>query len=161
MKFARCAILPRLSAISCATRARRPVNQQTRPWSIITVGANGDLSTFSPELIGMERDEYVDFVFGNVLESKIADMFATGKFNKIQTAIGKGVAKCRQECPYFPVCAGGAPANKLFETGSFETTETIYCRYTVQILTDVALAACEKELDAERWSAQAARHPVQ
>ena len=32
-----------------------------------------------------------------------------------------------RECPYFLFCGGGAPANKYFENGSFDSTETLFC----------------------------------
>ena len=55
------------------------------------------------------------------------------------TDITAGVDACRRDCGYFTVCGGGAPANKLFEHGSFATTETTYCRSQVKALTDVLL----------------------
>jgi uncharacterized protein len=58
--------------------------------------------------------------------------------------IAAGVDSCRAGCPWFRWCGGGAPANKLFETGSFAVSETLYCRLTKQALLDVVLEAIEQ-----------------
>lgn len=57
-----------------------------------------------------------------------------------------GVEKCRAECAYFGACAGGAPANKYFENGSFATTETRYCRYAIQVPTQLVLQDLEEAM---------------
>jgi hypothetical protein len=44
---------------------------------------------------------------------------------------------------HFDLCLGGAPSNKLGETGRFDTTETLYCKLTKQTVIDVVL----EELD--------------
>jgi len=138
------------------------INPQIRPLAIVTVAANGDFTTFSPELLGMEDAHFGDFVLGNVLNNDLCDIMGDKKFKDMHGQIQAGVRKCRDECTYFPVCGGGAPANKLYENGSFETTETIFCRYTVQIIADIALQACEKEIDIERLAdAGGLAHPIQ
>ena len=50
--------------------------------------------------------------------------------------IGEGIEMCRAECKYFPVCGGGVPSNKVFENGTFASTETMYCRLTKKRVTD-------------------------
>ncbi|SHG05596.1 hypothetical protein [Streptoalloteichus hindustanus] len=40
----------------------------------------------------------------------------------------RGVERCRATCPYFDFCGGGHPANRLFETGRLDGTETDHCR---------------------------------
>ena len=55
-----------------------------------------------------------------------------------------GVQACKQTCDYFPICLGGAPANKLGELGTFAGTRTTHCRLTQQILTDVVLDDLER-----------------
>ena len=42
--------------------------------------------------------------------------------------VAEGVEACARSCPYFPLCRGGAPSNKLAERGSFDVTETMNCR---------------------------------
>ncbi|MBE9069312.1 GRRM system radical SAM/SPASM domain protein, partial [Leptolyngbya cf. ectocarpi LEGE 11479] len=65
---------------------------------------------------------------------------------KINRDIQAGVDLCKKECEYFSVCGGGAPSNKYFENGSFASSETMYCRYTKKILTDIVLAELEENL---------------
>jgi uncharacterized protein len=50
--------------------------------------------------------------------------------------VAKGVEKCRTTCKYFGVCGGGAPCNKIFENGSLESAETLFCRLSVQASAD-------------------------
>jgi uncharacterized protein len=57
--------------------------------------------------------------------------------------IEAGVAMCREGCEYFSVCGGGEPVNKLFENGTFVSTETAYCRLTKMRATDLVLDALE------------------
>jgi uncharacterized protein len=116
-------------------------NQQAEPFMILSVAMNGDVSTFSPELLGMTHERFGDFVLGNVLTDSLADIRTRGPFAVIAREIAAGIEHCRETCGYFEVCGGGAPANKLFETGRFDTTETLYCRYTVKLLTDLTLDA--------------------
>jgi uncharacterized protein len=54
--------------------------------------------------------------------------------------VASGVAKCRAGCEYFRFCGGGAPANKYFENGSFDSTETLFCRLHRQRLAEVVLS---------------------
>jgi uncharacterized protein len=57
--------------------------------------------------------------------------------------IQRGVSACARSCRYFRWCGGGAPANKLFETGSFAATETMHCRLSRQVWFDEVLAGVE------------------
>ena len=50
------------------------------------------------------------------------------RFVTISDEIRRGVHACERTCRYFRWCGGGAPANKLFETGGFDATETMHCR---------------------------------
>jgi uncharacterized protein len=40
----------------------------------------------------------------------------------------EGVEACRSTCPYFGFCGGGHAANRFFEHGRFDGTETEHCR---------------------------------
>jgi len=42
-------------------------NQQADPFTIISVDCEGNVSTFSPELLGLDHPTYGSFSFGNVL----------------------------------------------------------------------------------------------
>ena len=53
--------------------------------------------------------------------------------------VAAGVSKCREGCAWFRFCGGGAPGNKYFENGSFDSTQTLFCRLHRQALADVVL----------------------
>lgn len=115
------------------------IGQQCTPMRILSVDHRGDLSTFSPELLGIEAIPYGRLVFGNVRDGPLESLLDDARFKAVYRDIAAGVEACRRACGYFSVCGGGAPANKLFERGSFTATETIYCRSQIQALTDALL----------------------
>jgi uncharacterized protein len=125
-------------------RAAEYGNPQTEPMRIVTVGVNGELSTFSPELIESASARYKNFLFGNVHEGGLAGITTRPNFADVCADIRLGVEKCRQSCEYFELCLGGTPANKFFENGGFDTTETLYCRLGKKALIDVALERLER-----------------
>jgi uncharacterized protein len=114
-------------------------NQQVRPFEIVSIDWEGNVSTHSPELVGFGSPRFPSFVLGNLRGHSFAEMARGPVLSAIQAEIDAGVALCRDECPYFPVCGGGVPANKLFENGSFATSETLYCRLMRKAVVDVAL----------------------
>lgn len=116
-------------------------NQQTSPFSIITIDWQGNLSTFSPELIGTASKEHANFKYGNVLYDSIASMRGSPAFQRTLREIRDGVEACRSSCAYFPVCGGGAPSNKYFETKSLSSTRTVYCEAMIKATADVVLEA--------------------
>ncbi|MBV8884440.1 MAG: GRRM system radical SAM/SPASM domain protein [Chroococcidiopsidaceae cyanobacterium CP_BM_RX_35] len=127
-------------------RERDVLKGQCTPFTMINIAYNGDFSTFSPELLPMKSSTYGDFILGNILQNTFASVFESDKFKRINDDIQSGVSLCQQTCQYFSLCGGGAPANKYFENGSFRTAETLYCRYTKKILTDIILKDIEEAL---------------
>ncbi len=127
---------------------RYPHNAQVLPLEIVSVDHAGNFSTFSPELIGQPRSEYGDFVFGNVLKDSLASVFSNPHFATMYRQVIAGVERCRRECQYFELCGGGAPANKLYENGSFASTQTGYCRNVVMTPLRLMLAELEQRLQA-------------
>lgn len=121
-------------------------NDQTLPLAILTVAWDGSTTAFSPELIDASSKDYGDFILGNILRDPISDILNSPKFTRIANAIQEGCKRCAQTCQYFSVCGGGAPSNKYFENGSFESTETMYCRSVIQIPTEIMLAKIETQL---------------
>jgi uncharacterized protein len=87
----------------------------------------------------MVHPEYGDFILGNILDDDLDSTAASGKAVALNDAIQLGVQRCRDECEYFSACGGGAPSNKLFENGSFASTETLYCRLHRKTLIDMVL----------------------
>jgi len=119
---------------------------QSSPFLMLNIAYNGDFSTFSPELLSMDSKTYGDFILGNFLTDTLESVVETEKFKRISQDIQAGVDLCEETCDYFLVCGGGAPANKYFENGSFATSETMYCRYTKQIIADIVLEDFERNL---------------
>ena len=125
---------------------RYPHNAQVLPLEILSVDHAGNFSTFSPELLGQQSGEYNDFVLGNVFHDRLAAVFSNPRFQAMHGQIADGVERCRRECQYFELCGGGAPANKLYENGSFSSTETAYCRNVVMAPLRLMLADLEQRL---------------
>lgn len=119
---------------------------QSHPFTMINVNYKGDFMTFSPELLSLNIPQYGELILGNVLTDSFESVCHSEKFQQINNDIQAGINLCRQTCEYFSLCGGGAPINKYFENGSFNSTETMYCRYTQKILTDIVLADIEQEL---------------
>jgi uncharacterized protein len=115
------------------------IGQQCTPLRILSMDYRGNLSTFSPELLGVDTEAYGRLVFGNIHDQPIEGVLTDARFQVVYKDILAGVETCRSSCGYFSVCGGDAPANKLFERGSFAATETIYCRSKVKAITDLLL----------------------
>jgi uncharacterized protein len=77
----------------------------------------------------------------------VVSVFSDPHFQEMHRQIAAGVERCRRECEYFELCGGGAPANKLYENGSFDSTETIYCRHVVMAPLRLMLANLEQHLE--------------
>jgi uncharacterized protein len=125
-------------------------SHQVAPLAIITVDTDGNFSSYSPELIGHKSEVYSDFILGNVHTSGFRDSLKTGVFSRMYRDINNGISKCKELCEYFPVCGGGAPSNKFFENGTFDSMETQYCRNSVKAPTDIVLKDIENRLERVR-----------
>ena len=119
-------------------------NQLVEPFSIVSMDWAGNISTFSPELLGLKNVAYDDFRLGNINCDALVDLPRKANFVSMLADIEAGVAMCRERCEYFSVCGGGEPVNKLFENGTFASTETTYCRLTKMRATDLVLDALER-----------------
>jgi uncharacterized protein len=118
--------------------------QENEPWAIVNVDCEGNFSTYSPELLGLSSSRYGNFALGNVFKDSLVEVMASDRFQRLEADIGQGVELCRQGCPYFAFCGGGAPANKYFENGTFASTETLFCRLHKQVCLDVSLERLER-----------------
>jgi uncharacterized protein len=121
-------------------------NQQVRPFGIISVDHLGNISTFSPELLGQHSIAYSNFLFGNIMQGGLVQVLGNPAFLAAFKAIQSGVSACAAECEYFAFCGGGSPSNKFFENGSFESTETFFCRTHLKIPFSIALEAAEQSI---------------
>jgi uncharacterized protein len=119
-------------------------NELVEPFAVLSVDCTGNVSTFSPELLGLKNTDYGDFLIGNINRDSFAEMAERENFRHMAADVAAGVALCRERCEYFSVCGGGEPVNKLAENGSFVSTETTYCRITRMRATDLVLEALER-----------------
>jgi len=119
-------------------------NQLVAPFAITSMDWAGNISTFSPELLGLKNTAYQDFLLGNINRDALVDLPHRPNFTRMLGDIEAGVEMCRERCEYFSVCGGGEPVNKLAENGSFASSETTYCRLTKMRGTDLILDALER-----------------
>jgi uncharacterized protein len=116
-------------------------NVQVEPFCMLNVDCRGNVSTFSPELLGLKNSAYSDFVIGNINSASLEDMRRGAVMSAMSRDIAAGVELCRKGCEYFSVCGGGAPVNKLFENGSFNSARTSFCDLTQKVPIDLILGA--------------------
>jgi uncharacterized protein len=129
-------------------------NEQIRPFGILNVDCDGNYSTYSPELLGMNISPYGSFSFGNILRDDFVEAVESSKFRSVFKDIQSGINLCKDSCAYYGYCGGGAPANKYYENGSFATAETMFCKYSIKLPLDIVLNDLEARLtppDPKGW----------
>ena len=119
-------------------------NIQVEPLAMLNVDSHGNVSSFSPELLGLKNEDYRDFLLGNINFQSLQEIRDACLASPLYRDITAGVQACSRSCDYFSVCGGGAPVNKLFENGSFTGTETSYCTLTQMVPTDLILEAYDR-----------------
>ncbi|HKN13964.1 MAG TPA: cyclophane-forming radical SAM/SPASM peptide maturase GrrM/OscB [Candidatus Binatus sp.] len=117
-----------------------PLTQENAPCAILSVDCEGNFTTYSPELLGLKSSHYGDFAIGNVTNDTLSSAMNGEKFQRMSNDIARGLSKCRNTCEYYSLCGGGAPVNKYFENGSFDSTETMFCRLNRKVIVDVIVA---------------------
>ncbi|WP_304412720.1 MULTISPECIES: cyclophane-forming radical SAM peptide maturase AmcB [unclassified Actinoplanes] len=95
---------------------------------IPTIAHDGSVVLLSPELAGFHDPRYGDFTSGNVLTTPLRQILADAGRTPWIGEFLQGVEACRQSCPYFGFCGGAHAANRYFEHGRFDVTETNHCR---------------------------------
>jgi uncharacterized protein len=95
---------------------------------IPTVAQDGSVVLLSPELAGFSDPRYGDFTSGNVLTSGLGTILASAPDTPWIAEFLTGVESCRTTCDYFGFCGGAHAANRYFEHGRFDVTETDHCR---------------------------------
>jgi uncharacterized protein len=111
---------------------------------MMNVDCQGNVSSFSPELLGLKNGNYGDFIVGNIQTDSLEEMHRSVTMDAMSRDIAAGVAACRENCEYFSVCGGGAPINKLAENGSFTGTRTSFCSLTQMVPVDLILDAFDR-----------------
>jgi uncharacterized protein len=117
-----------------------------RPGATLNIDVDGNLTTFSPELLGQVHSRYGRFAWGNVHVDSWKHFAQNAQFQRAHADIKAGVELCRERCPYFTVCGGGWPSNKLAEHDTFVAAETQSCRFHVQAVADVVIERLEREI---------------
>ena len=108
--------------------------------NIITVQKNGNISTYDPELAGGIPSDKNRFVIGNIKEiENLEDIMNNKNFLAIQGEVHSGIKNCRDTCGYFKLCGGRSPGIKMYETGSFASTETKNCSLFRKVMADVII----------------------
>jgi uncharacterized protein len=135
-------------AIRFASEGEVVPNEQVQPFGIITFDVRGNVYTFSPELASSElaiysKGEFESFSIGNIFEHTFDELAASPNLRRMAEQVDAGTEMCRNTCSYFSVCGGGAPANKIFENGTFASAETVFCRLARQKITDFVLTTIE------------------
>jgi uncharacterized protein len=119
-------------------------NAQVEPFGMMNVDCHGNVSSFSPELLGLKHAGYSDFIVGNILTDSLEDMLRSPPMSAMARDIAAGVEACRRDCEYFSVCGGGAPVNKLAENGTFSSSRTSFCSLTQMVPIDLVLDAFDR-----------------
>ncbi len=117
-----------------------PPTQENAPCAILSIDCEGNFTSYSPELLGLKSSHYGDFAIGNVHTDTLEAAINGEKFRRMSSDIARGLSKCRETCEYYSLCGGGAPVNKYFENGSFDSTETMFCRLNRKVIVDVLVA---------------------
>jgi uncharacterized protein len=128
------ALVPLFKKLAPRSAIAKPIFHQ------VCVDWRGNATLFSPALLNMKHPRYGDFILGNLCRDSIESMVTSEKFERLRADIDQGVEQCWNECAYFSVCGGGLPAHKLFENGSFASTETLNCRLTRKVLMDAFIS---------------------
>ena len=95
---------------------------------IPTIAQDGSVVLLSPELAGFHDPRYGDFTSGNVLTTGLGEILAGAAGTPWIAEFLRGVEACRSSCAYFGFCGGAHAANRYFEHGRFDVTETDHCR---------------------------------
>lgn len=103
-------------------RAERPIN----PMPMVTW--NGEVVPISPDLAGFASRRLGTFTIGNVLAMPLEQLLAQAPQLPWVAEALAGIQSCRRTCDHFSYCRGGQAANKFFESGRLDITQTAYCR---------------------------------
>ena len=122
------------------TREMASRNIVVEPFGILSVDYQGNIATFSPELLGNKSAQYNDFIIGNVNADEFSELPHSLVLAKMYADIQAGVDECREQCPYFDMCGGGQPCNKIAENGTFASSVTNFCRMTRMAVTDLVIS---------------------
>jgi uncharacterized protein len=128
------------------TELTEPFNTTNKPFRIFNFDCKGNYSTYCPELLAASSEEYNNFYMGNIIEDGLDSITTNSIFLKVQEEIEEGVQLCKDTCEYWTFCGGGAPSNKFFENQSFNSTETLMCKFQKKEVVNLMSDFFEKSL---------------
>ena len=84
---------------------------------------------------GQEWNQNDDYVFGNIKDLSIKEVFLSDSYFTFSNKIQKHIEEClKKKCEIFPYCIGGCPAKNLANTGSIENIDENYCKFNKEII---------------------------
>lgn len=140
--------LTKMSRHLTAAPSAKVKKADNRAGAILNIDVDGNLTTFSPELLGQVHSRYGRFAWGNVHVDSWEQFWQNAQLQRAHADIKAGVELCRERCPYFAVCGGGCPSNKLAEHDTFVAAETTKCRFKIQAVADVLIEKLERQIDS-------------
>ncbi|WP_437067373.1 cyclophane-forming radical SAM peptide maturase AmcB [Streptomyces sp. enrichment culture] len=105
---------------------------------------DGQVVPLSPDLAGFSSARHGPFTVGDVRESGLDCCLARAEENPWVAEALDGVDACRAACGLFAYCRGGQAANKYFETGRLDATETAFCRTSRKLLMEGLMRDAER-----------------
>ena len=75
-------------------------NVQTEPLAMLNVDSHGNVSSFSPELLGLKNEAYGDFLLGNINVQSLAEIHEACLDSALHRDIQAGVAACSATCEF-------------------------------------------------------------
>ncbi len=120
-------------------------NEQVEPWDVVAVAANGDVTSFSPDFMEIRSPEHDNFCFGNILDQDFDQLAGSASFRRTAEEIRVGVELCRTGCSYFSICGGGSPSNKMSENRSLKSSETSFCKLSIQAPADALVEFLKRQ----------------
>ncbi|GAB7106571.1 GRRM system radical SAM/SPASM domain protein [Streptomyces phaeofaciens JCM 4814] len=122
--------------------AQRLAGQPVDPLPMITW--DGQVVPVSPDLAGFTSPRLGAFTVGDVRDVGLAGCLARAERVPWVAEALAGIDACRAGCALFAYCRGGQAANKYFETGRLDATETAFCRSSRKLLMEGLIHDAER-----------------
>lgn len=121
------------------------IPDETVPFRILSFGKNGEIGSFSPELLSTKSEDYKDFILGNVACDTPQTVLESMRFKKLDRDIRRAVGLCKDQCEHFALCGGGFFSNRILENKSLLSTETLTCRLNKKTVIDTLVEELMQE----------------
>jgi uncharacterized protein len=128
--------------------AGRWADQPVDPLPMVTW--DGQVVPLGPDLAGFSSPRHGPFTVGDVRESGLAGCLARAEQTPWVAETLDGIEACRAVCDLFAYCRGGQAANKYFETGRLDATETTFCRNSRKLLMEGLMRDAERSAEEAR-----------